>query len=292
MNLFAKNLQFYRKRDNMTQEQLAERLEVTRQTISKWEAGTSFAEMEKILQLCDIFSCNMDTLMRKDAEETEAGDNQRHRNHMEKRRRGICFGVVLLVADVALYELLTGFGVGEAVLNTLFMAIAIVAVLVLVVQGLEHDNYKKKFPFIQEFYTQEEKEEFDRKFPSRIAAGIGLILIGALVGMNGEYFPLKEGMSEEVYYGIFLFFVAVAVGILVYTGLGKEKYDISAYNKNNTYDSQGKKISVWCGCIMLAATAVFLVTGLVFSLWSIGWVVYPIGGLLCGMVTLILNRQE
>lgn len=39
MSLFGENLQFYRKRKNMTQEQLADQLEVSRQTVSKWEAG-------------------------------------------------------------------------------------------------------------------------------------------------------------------------------------------------------------------------------------------------------------
>ena len=61
---FGENLQYYRKREEITQEQLAEKMEVSRQTISKWEAGTSYPEMEKILQLCDLFSCSMDTLMR------------------------------------------------------------------------------------------------------------------------------------------------------------------------------------------------------------------------------------
>ena len=50
---FGENLQYYRKREEITQEQLAEKMEVSRQTISKWEAGTSYPEMEKILQLCD-----------------------------------------------------------------------------------------------------------------------------------------------------------------------------------------------------------------------------------------------
>ena len=58
---------FYRKQKSMTQEQLAEQLEVSRQTVSKWEAGASYPEMEKILQLCDTFSCDMDTFLRKDA---------------------------------------------------------------------------------------------------------------------------------------------------------------------------------------------------------------------------------
>ncbi|MEY8482358.1 helix-turn-helix transcriptional regulator [Lachnospiraceae bacterium 48-21] len=41
MSLFGDNLLYYRKRNDMTQEQLAERLEVSRQTVSKWEAGVS-----------------------------------------------------------------------------------------------------------------------------------------------------------------------------------------------------------------------------------------------------------
>lgn len=38
---FGENLQFYRKREDITQEQLAEQLGVSRQTISKWESGGS-----------------------------------------------------------------------------------------------------------------------------------------------------------------------------------------------------------------------------------------------------------
>ncbi len=41
MSLFGENLQYYRKRNNITQEQLAEQLDVSRQTVSKWEAGDS-----------------------------------------------------------------------------------------------------------------------------------------------------------------------------------------------------------------------------------------------------------
>lgn len=38
---FGENLQFYRKRKDITQEQLAEQLDVSRQTVSKWESGDS-----------------------------------------------------------------------------------------------------------------------------------------------------------------------------------------------------------------------------------------------------------
>ena len=64
---FGQNLQFLRKmRNKMTQEELAERLEVSRQTISKWELDLAYPEMNKLIELCDLFSCSMDRLVRED----------------------------------------------------------------------------------------------------------------------------------------------------------------------------------------------------------------------------------
>lgn len=44
ISTLSENLQYYRKREEITQEQLAERLQVSRQTISKWESGTAYPE--------------------------------------------------------------------------------------------------------------------------------------------------------------------------------------------------------------------------------------------------------
>ena len=295
MSLFGENLQYYRKRNNVTQEQLAEQLDVSRQTISKWEAGASYAEMDKLLQLCDLFDCSLDTLLRKEASESEVENNLIHREHMKDFRKWITCGIALLIFALAFYELMTGFGIfHEDVLNTLFMMIVIVAVLILIVQGMTDSNYRKKHPVIQDFYSQEERDDFDNHFPARIATGIGLILIGMLIGMNSDTLPLPDNMTDDFYYGVFLLFVTAAVSLLTYTGMHKQEYDIEAYNRENSPNANAKNgpIAVWCGCIMLFATIIFLVAGLVFHLWEICWIVYPIGGLLCGIVTLILNRRK
>ncbi len=64
---FGKNLQFLRKlRNSMTQEDLAERLSVSRQTVSKWELDAAYPEINKIFELCDLFSCSMDHLLREE----------------------------------------------------------------------------------------------------------------------------------------------------------------------------------------------------------------------------------
>ena len=62
---FGKNLQTLRKKTGITQEKLAERMNVSRQTISNWEADV-YPEMDKLLILCDIFSCKLDELIRGD----------------------------------------------------------------------------------------------------------------------------------------------------------------------------------------------------------------------------------
>jgi transcriptional regulator with XRE-family HTH domain len=62
---FGENLQFLRKmHKGMTQEELAEKVGVSRQTISKWEIDSSFPEMEKAIALCNLFTCSLDELLR------------------------------------------------------------------------------------------------------------------------------------------------------------------------------------------------------------------------------------
>ena len=64
---FGANLQYLRKLNGgMTQEKLAERMGVSRQTISKWEADEAYPEVGKLIELCDVFSCKLDALLRED----------------------------------------------------------------------------------------------------------------------------------------------------------------------------------------------------------------------------------
>ena len=64
---FGKNLQFLRHlRGNMTQEDLAEKMNISRQTVSKWELNTAQPEMDKAIELCRLFNCTLDNLFRDD----------------------------------------------------------------------------------------------------------------------------------------------------------------------------------------------------------------------------------
>ena len=60
---FGQNLRNLRKSKNISQEELAERVKVTRQSVSKWETGEAYPEMNNILELCKIFHCHINDLV-------------------------------------------------------------------------------------------------------------------------------------------------------------------------------------------------------------------------------------
>lgn len=61
---FGQNIQYLRMmHKNMTQEELANRLGVSRQTISKWELNQGNPELSKIKEICTLFNCNSDELL-------------------------------------------------------------------------------------------------------------------------------------------------------------------------------------------------------------------------------------
>ena len=63
---FCDNLRRIRKLKKISQEELAEKVGVSRQSVSKWECAESYPEMDNILKLCSIFNCNINDLVQED----------------------------------------------------------------------------------------------------------------------------------------------------------------------------------------------------------------------------------
>ncbi len=68
MNL-SENLKKIRKENSLSQEQLAEKLNVSRQSVSKWESAQAYPEMDKVLQICQLFNVSVDDLLTQDLKE-------------------------------------------------------------------------------------------------------------------------------------------------------------------------------------------------------------------------------
>lgn len=75
---FSEKLQTLRKENKLSQEKLADMLDVSRQAVSKWESGQTYPEMDKLLSMCKIFGISLDELT--NDEITEIGVTNKNKN--------------------------------------------------------------------------------------------------------------------------------------------------------------------------------------------------------------------
>ena len=99
---FGENLYNLRKMAKMSQEKLAEKMNVTRQSVSKWENGESYPEMEKIMKLCDIFHCKINDLVHENMVDIDSLDEDikmsvvKFKEEKQKKIKGISKAIYVL----------------------------------------------------------------------------------------------------------------------------------------------------------------------------------------------------
>lgn len=77
---FGDKLIALRKKKKLSQEELAEKLGVSRQSVSKWESGSTYPETDKIVQICNIFDCTMDDLINDNITDLETIERKNKNN--------------------------------------------------------------------------------------------------------------------------------------------------------------------------------------------------------------------
>lgn len=301
---FGENLQTLRKSKNISQEQLAERLDVSRQAVSKWESGGGFPETDKIITLCEFFGCSMDELMMGKVSVDKPSERKIYDDLMNRFSKGISLGVGLILFGLSTVILMSAVTLPHfeelgAVMLLLFVA---AAVALFIMNGLEFENFRKQHPTMPEIYSEEEVNSFNSNvFPKAIALGVMLIFIAIIqIIVFEELFSVSTvGIFDLdcIPPALFFVFLAIAVMIFVYYGIQHEKYDIKKYNNEApTSDvaivrkKRGDLAGAVCGIIMLTATGLFLIGGALFNLWHPGWVLFPVGGLICGIVSLAFDN--
>ena len=72
--ILAEKIMELRKKNGWSQEELAEKIHVSRQSVSKWESSASIPDLSKILLLSQVFGVSTDYLLRDDIEETQKAE--------------------------------------------------------------------------------------------------------------------------------------------------------------------------------------------------------------------------
>lgn len=296
----SENLQNLRKIKNMSQEELAEKLGVSRQAVSKWESGSGYPETEKIISICEIFDCSMDELVKGKITEDVKKEKNEYDSLMSKIAKTTSVAIFLILLGVSFMLTILGLAPNEqaedqyALIGVVMILIAVVfAVPIFIMNDMKLENFKKKNKTVANIYTEEEADSGKIKATKNTAIGIAIILVGVVVMMS--MIGLKVfGEDSVLPVASLMYFVTVGSSTIVYGGKQKEKYEIEEYNKANSdeYKEVEKRIGGISGIIMIIATIIFFIWGFIFNSWNINWCVFPIGGMLCGIVAIILQKGE
>lgn len=345
---FRDNLIYLRAANNMTQEQLAMLLGVSRQSVTKWESGKSYPEMDKLLNMCQIFNCSLDDLVQGDMSAEASGsalaaqisaapsDIFGYDEHAKEFANKISNGVMAIIIGVAASVLLFAmsdpatphiFDTGENLFyQNLLCALGILCVFIgagvglalLIPAGMSHSHFVREHPYIQDFYTPDQKDQARSSFVYQLIGGILLISLGICVVI---FFADTE-LEEYIGIPVLMLLIAVGVRFIIKGGMTLSRVDIDAYNMAageymsaheiaasdmpasqkeivRKAHSEDKRIGAICGTIMICATIVALL--LLFLPIANGsddytqgaiaffWLPWPIGGLLCGIVAMLIH---
>ncbi|MEC5302642.1 MULTISPECIES: helix-turn-helix transcriptional regulator [Bacillota] len=81
--MFANNLAKLRKEENVSQEELAQKLFVSKQTIYKWENNRSSPDIDNVLVLSEYFNVSVEDLLKKDCSDVFVGDKGKFKSHRD-----------------------------------------------------------------------------------------------------------------------------------------------------------------------------------------------------------------
>ena len=100
---FNEKLQTLRKEKNITQEELAEKLDVSRQAVSKWESGQSLPEIDKIIELAKMHEVSLDYLL---TNEKERKNFEPQKNALQTKKSNLRIIMASLLLGIGLIGML------------------------------------------------------------------------------------------------------------------------------------------------------------------------------------------
>ncbi len=311
-----------RKKNGWSQEELADRLGVSRQSVSKWESAQSVPDLQRILEMSKIFGVSTDYLLKDeegvrvttDAEYTEV---YTRRVSMEEANeyldetngfsRKISFGVLLCVASpviligcLALQSagvLFSTENAAAAVGVIALLAMIAAALIFFIPSGIAHAKWEwlSKEVFETEYgvdgMVRSRKEKHQPSFVMNITLGVVMILLGVIAICAAA---LIDEKNEALVLGctcILLALIAVAVQRFVRVGIVQGSFSVLLQESGHSKAAKQRDAAfdAIAGAYWLCITAVFFLWGFLGNRWDICWLVWPVGGVLFGAFAALYN---
>lgn len=143
-----------RKSKKMSQEEVAEELNVTRQTISKWETDQSTPDFDKIVPLCQLFGISSDELLT-GKKETVATIDLNPKENKQKRTMGLVIGILLYFISVIWIMIsIPVLKINPIVGSAIFILICGIATCILIYSRIMYKKEKKEEKVKNKLYKQ------------------------------------------------------------------------------------------------------------------------------------------
>lgn len=304
--ILADKIIFLRKKCGWSQEELAERMNVSRQSISKWEGAQSVPDLDKILKLCKVFGVSTDYLLKDEIEEPELKEDvyepidKKHvsaeyaNEFMEQKRNsslriaiGACLCVLspipLLTMSALAESGKIADNVGVAIGLGILMCLVLVAVIIFVFNGSIMEDYEwlQKEEFVLDYGVAGIVEDRKKRQKSMLtltrAIGVGLCILGATILV---VISLLNINAVSVLYAVNILLVFVAIAVFLFVRWGNESDSYAQLLQKDDYDVKKKVESpkmqlvggVYWGCVLTAYLAVSFIT---FA-WNSTWIIWPV----------------
>ncbi len=314
--IFADKLIDLRKKNGWSQEELAEKLNVSRQAVSKWEGAQSVPDMSRIIQLSELFGVSTDYLLKDNLEQAEPvqgsdeGSTARTVSMeeanaflavKEENSRRVALAVMLCILSPVALILLGGaqaYGLldwseelagGIGLLALILMVIPAVGLFIVSNLRISRYEYLEKEP-VDTLYgvtgmVRDRKEKFQPTRTRYLVIGI-LICMASVIPLFVCVFFGKESFWGVV--GIASVLVMAAIGVLLIVRSAIIWGGYQMLLEEEDYSRESKEASRRYGYIWSVywclITAAYLAWSFIGDHWNISWVIWPIAGVVFGAV--------
>lgn len=318
--IFADKIINERKKNGWSQEELAEKLSVSRQSVSKWEGAQATPDIQKIIKMAELFGVSTDYLLKDELEpesyvpeefvssepETDVRkvsfEEANEFLHLEEKNSGkIANAVSLCIISPAVLIFLGGlteskkFHVSEGLAAGIGMAVLFALVAVAVYTFVSHGTKLKRFDYLEnepietaygvDGMVKEKKKVGAQKHSSELALGVILCVLSAAPLIVAGSLEAPDSMVAAMV-SVLLLIVAIGVNRIVRTNIVWSSYEklLQENDFSKSEKAQSKKLEPISGIYWGIALAIYLGWSFTSNRWDFTWVVWPVAGVLYAAV--------
>ena len=313
-----------RKKNGWSQEELAEKLSVSRQAVSKWESAGSTPDLQRVIQLADLFGVSTDYLLKDEIEsenvyaiyEESSSNTSLRRVSMEEaneflnmKKKGapiianatsLCIlspVILIILATLAESDLLhISEGLATGLGCTILFGMIATAVFMFITCGIResHSEHLEREVFETEYgvigMVKEKSHAYEGSFTRGIAIGVVLCVIAVVPVIIAGSMDAPDYISGS-FVGVLLLLIAVGVNMIIRVSIIKGSYDTLLQEGEYTQAEKRieKRMGNLSGAYWCLATAIYLGWSFWTMRWDFTWIVWPVAGVLFAVFTNVMR---